>query len=74
MEICAFDRSELGCSALNVKKCEKCSFYKTHDNLIAGREKARNRIKRLPKGQQEYIYTTYYGNPYQSKQCLEDGE
>ena len=46
MDKCAFDR-ECECSALNVKVCEGCSFFKTKEELIASREKAQKRVNAL---------------------------
>jgi len=56
---CAFDK-EGECAVLSVKSCEKCSFFKSKEKLIEGREKAEKRIKRLPIRQQAYIYDKYY--------------
>lgn len=55
---CAFDRGTL-CTALSEKKCHKCSFRKTPEELDAGRERAEDRIASLPEVQQEHIKKTY---------------
>ena len=39
-EKCAFDEGEWKCSALTKKRCKGCSFFKTEEQLAAGREKA----------------------------------
>ena len=62
MNKCAFDR-ECECSALNVKVCEGCSFFKTKEELIASREKAQARVDTLPKQQRAHIYDRYYAKP-----------
>ena len=46
-EKCAFEESEFKCSALNVKKCAGCTFYKTEEQLYIGRKKAERRLKKL---------------------------
>ena len=69
MTKCAFDR-ECECSALNVKLCEGCSFFKTKEELIAGREKAPKRVNDLPRGQRAHIYDKYYAK---SMRKLEKG-
>lgn len=55
---CAFDRGTL-CTALSEKKCHKCSFRKTQEELDAGRERAEDRIASLPENHQEYIRFKY---------------
>lgn len=55
---CAFDRGTL-CTALSEKKCHKCSFRKTTEELDEGREKAEDRIASLPEDKQEYIRFKY---------------
>lgn len=56
---CAFDRGTL-CTALSEKKCHKCSFRKTQEELDAGRERAEQRINTLPEEQQDHIRFKYH--------------
>ena len=44
---CAFDRGEK-CAALTEKKCLNCRFFKTKEELAAGREKAYDHVQHLP--------------------------
>ena len=44
---CVFDRGHK-CVALTERKCVKCPFYKTKEELDAGRKIAFERIKDLP--------------------------
>ena len=50
-----------GCTALKVKKCEGCSFYKTKKEYLLGRQLAMERILSLDKDLQDHINKTYYG-------------
>lgn len=50
-----------GCTALKVRKCEGCSFYKTKEQFRLGQEKALKRICTLDVAKQRYISETYYG-------------
>lgn len=59
MEVCAFNKGK-NCAALNERECEKCTFRKTRKELVAGREKALERIKNLPRGGRQYIMMKYY--------------
>jgi hypothetical protein len=59
MERCAFDRGEK-CSVLKGHECGKCTFRKTRDELINGRDKARERIDNLPREQYDAIMQKYY--------------
>ena len=43
---CAFDRGKK-CFALTTKKCNGCNFYKTKEQLKAGREKSTDRLMTL---------------------------
>lgn len=56
---CAFDNGNR-CRALTKKHCEKCSFRKTADELIAGRKRARELIDRLPYEERVMIMAKYY--------------
>ena len=60
MNECAFDRGH-ECSALNDKQCEGCVFFKTKEELIAGRQKFFVRLPVLPKVQRIHLMETYYG-------------
>ena len=57
---CAFDKGDK-CVALTTHDCEKCSFRKTKDELLAGRRKARAMLEDLPQEQREAIQKKYYG-------------
>jgi hypothetical protein len=56
---CAFDIKEGKCSALNVKNCKGCRFFKSKERLIEGRKKAAKRVQSLPERQRAYIYEHY---------------
>ena len=58
-EICAFDREEK-CAALKEKICFGCSFYKTKEELMEGREKAAIRVSRLEPTYRRNIKDKYY--------------
>jgi hypothetical protein len=60
MKECAFDNGATKCKALSEKKCEGCRFYKTIDQVFAGRQKAEKRIRSLPPTAQAYIKRKYY--------------
>ena len=59
MNNCAFNRGSI-CLALREKKCENCTFYKTREQLVEGRLKAKERINGLPKTKRYYIIHKYY--------------
>ena len=59
MNNCAFERG-CECSALNVKLCEGCSFFKTKEELIASRDKAKERVNSLPSEQRSRIFNKYF--------------
>ena len=59
MKVCAFENGT-ECNALNEKQCVGCPFRKTHEELEAGRAKARNRLQSLPKATQNQIRRKYY--------------
>ena len=48
------------CTALKVKQCKGCNFYKTKEESKEGRIKAMKRILSLDKGVVEHINQTYY--------------
>lgn len=62
MNNCAFERGR-ECSALNVKTCEGCSFFKTKEELIASRERATERVNSLPPEQRSRIFNKYFTKP-----------
>lgn len=58
-EVCAFEHGE-NCKALTHKKSGECSFAKTQQQLDAGRKKAADRLRSLPKETQTWINDKYY--------------
>lgn len=58
-ERCAFDLDEK-CSALLVKDCKGCTFYKTKEQLKAGREKATERLMTMDRNFLDYVKGKYY--------------
>lgn len=49
------------CDALSVGSCpERCSFYKTEDELAEARERANKRLCELPHADQFMISQKYY--------------
>jgi hypothetical protein len=50
-----------GCSALKIKKCDGCSFYKTKEQYLRDQKKALDRIYTLDEDKQRHIFETYYG-------------
>lgn len=58
---CAFKMNEYRCAALSVKDCAGCVFFKTEEELDRGREKAADRIDKLPEDQQDHIRQKYKG-------------
>ena len=60
MKNCVFCKSNNKCIALVEKKCERCSFAKTAEQLNFGRQCAMRRIKSLPEKQRNYINDKYY--------------
>ena len=59
MSVCAFDKGN-ECSALNEKNCENCSFCKTKEELIRGREKAAKRLEKLPPTLRKILIRRYH--------------
>lgn len=45
---CAFKINERKCSILTQKKCMRCNFYKTEEDVKANRAKAAERLEVLP--------------------------
>lgn len=60
MKWCAFDKGN-HCEALTTHNCDKCSFGKTVEEVIEGREKAKEILSRLPKERQDEINDKYHG-------------
>lgn len=56
---CTFDKGE-NCAALVTHDCEKCSFRKTKEELLAGRRKAKARLDKLPEKKRKSIEEKYY--------------
>ena len=61
MENCAFNNGDT-CMALTYKQCEGCSFYKTREEVDAGRKKAKERIDKLPNEVHNHISRKYYSS------------
>lgn len=61
---CAFDR-KTHCAALTDRDCPGCCFFKTPEQLDEGRERAIDRIYKLPEEQQDHIRQKYK-NEYRS--------
>ncbi len=55
----AFKRN--GCTALKVKDCDGCSFYKTKEQYEMDQQKALIRIYTLNITKQKHISEKYYG-------------
>jgi hypothetical protein len=49
------------CTALKVKQCEGCGFYKTKEQYELGREKVLKRLRSLDAETRKYIFDKYYG-------------
>jgi hypothetical protein len=49
------------CTALKVKQCEGCSFYKTKEQFEMNQRKALERIRTLDVEKQQRIFEKYYG-------------
>ena len=58
---CAFD-CHGKCVALREQRCAGCNFYKTEDELEAGRVKAAARITRLEPSLKQHLKRKYYGD------------
>ena len=59
MKICVFDNGE-ECDALREKKCPGCSFRKSPEEFKEGREKATDRLEKLPMPTRIHIHRKYY--------------
>jgi hypothetical protein len=49
------------CTALKVKQCEGCSFYKTKEQFELDQQQALKRIRSLDAERQKHIFEKYYG-------------
>jgi len=49
------------CTALKIKQCEGCSFYKTKEQFELDQQKTLERIRGLDVERQEHIFEKYYG-------------
>ncbi len=49
------------CTALKVKQCEGCSFYKPKEQFELDQQKALERIRTLDEEKQQHIFEKYYG-------------
>ena len=56
---CAFYRDKT-CAALKQKKCKGCRFFKTEEQLEEGRNRAKERVMKLPMEQRLHIASMYY--------------
>lgn len=56
-----FAHKRNSCTALKVKQCEGCSFYKTKEQFELDQQKALERIRSLDVEKQEHIFEKYYG-------------
>jgi hypothetical protein len=56
-----FAYKQNGCTALKIKKCEGCSFYKTKEQYKLDQQKVVERILLLDEEKRIYIIQSYYG-------------
>jgi hypothetical protein len=72
---CAFNNEHIKqCSALNTMSCGKgCSFYKTKETLDAETECVYERLRSLPREEQEKISEMYFKfkKPWEKKGDIE---
>jgi hypothetical protein len=66
MEDC-FAYKHNGCTALKVKQCDGCSFYKTKEQYELNQQKVLERIYTLDADKQKHILETYYGGKLEVK-------
>ena len=59
MNKCAFDNG-CKCMALEEKQCLGCSFRKSQEELVSGRQKAAKRVVNLPDKIRVHILRKYY--------------
>ncbi len=55
-----FAHKRNSCTALKVKDCEGCGFYKTKEQFKRDQQRAMKRILSLDDEQREHIINTYY--------------
>lgn len=58
---CYFKVNDHKCSILKSKACMRCHFFKTEEEVKAGRKKAKERIKTLSPQKQREIRDKYEG-------------
>ena len=68
---CAFNKNSR-CIALTCGNCEGCTFFKTEEQLTAGRAKAAKMIAALPEEQQTHIRMKYGGYNYARSCCADE--
>lgn len=56
---CAFDAG-VKCNALANKRCNRCAFFKTTEELKKSRNQSTERIRSFPSRVQYDIYSKYY--------------
>ena len=61
MEKCFADTGKKECSALRIKKCDGCVFYKTKKEAERGRRHSLLRILSLDEDVKGHILEKYYG-------------
>lgn len=61
-KVCVFKFNDNKCSILKDKKCMRCHFFKTAEELAEGREKARKRLESLPPSTRLKIRIKYIEN------------
>lgn len=62
MEKCFADTGKKDCSALKIKKCNGCVFYKTKKEAERGRRQSFLRILSLEEDVKSHILGKYYGD------------
>lgn len=67
---CAFNNGSR-CIALNCGNCEGCKFFKTEEQLAAGRAKAAKLLSALPEERQMHLRMKYGGYNY-ARSCRAD--
>ena len=60
---CAFFKNS-GCIALHRENCDGCTFFKTHEQLAAGRAKAAEMMAAMPEEKQMYYRAKYNSYEY----------
>lgn len=60
---CAFNKNS-GCIALHRENCEGCTFFKTHEQLAAGRAKAAEMMAAMSEEKQMYYRAKYNSYEY----------